>query len=125
LSNIDANLVHLLVFLSEDAALQFQILKLLALLLILIAEDVGEDGRLISKLPQHLVVILVRLLVQLLQVQLQLALQLLLLVDAPLEVVDRRLNRKESTSMLSTCSLTVVVTPSFSLLSAPVRLIVN
>ena len=38
-------------------------------------------------------------------------------------MVDRRLDGKGRTSMLSTCSLTVVVTPSFSLLRVPVRLI--
>ena len=38
-------------------------------------------------------------------------------------MVDGRLDGKGGTSMLSTCYLTVVVTPSFSLLRVPVRLI--
>jgi hypothetical protein len=61
-------------------------------------------------------------LVQFFEVELQLALRFLLLVDASLEMVDGRLHRKWGTSMLSTCSLTVVVTPSLSLLRVPVRL---
>ncbi len=122
LTDIDANLVHLLVLFVEYIPLQLQVLELFVLLLILISKDIGEPRRPFGELPQHLVVIFMCFLVQFFEVELQLALHFLLLVDASLEMVDGRLHRKWGTSMLSTCSLTVVVTPSLSLLRVPVRL---
>jgi hypothetical protein len=106
----------------EYIPLQFQILELFVLFLILISKDIGQSRGPFGELPQHLVVIFMCFLVQFFEVELQLALHFLLLVDASLEMVDGRLHRKWGTSMLSTCSLTVVVTPSLSLLRVPVRL---
>lgn len=77
--------------LGQDMALQLEVLKLLALLVILIAEDISQRCRFLRELPQHLVVIFMRLLVQLLQVELEFPLELALLVDASLEVIDGRL----------------------------------
>ena len=106
----------------EYIPLQLQVLELFILFLILISKDIGQPRRPLCELPQHLVVIFMCFLVQFFEVELQLALHFLLLVDASLEMVDGRLHRKWGTSMLSTCSLTVVVTPSLSLLRVPVRL---
>lgn len=124
-AQLPIDLVHLGVFLGQDAALQFQILKLLVLLLVLVAEDVRELRCLFGDFGQQFLVVAVRAVVELLQLQLQLRLQLLLLVDTSFEVVDGRLRGVVGTSMPSTCSLTVVVTPSLSLLSVPVRFMVN
>jgi hypothetical protein len=113
------------VLLVQDVALQFQILKFLILLLILILEDVGQLRGFVCKLPKHLVVILMSPLVQFFELKLQFALQFLLLVDAAFEVLDGCLSERGSTSMFSTCYLTVVVTPNFSDVRVPVRLMVK
>jgi hypothetical protein len=54
------NLVHLGVFFRQYAALQFQILKLLVLLLVLIAEHICQLRCFLSDLGQQFLVISVR-----------------------------------------------------------------
>jgi hypothetical protein len=97
----------------QGLVLQFQILKLLILGVAIALEDVSEVVDAFGDLLMQFLELGFGALLQLLQLHLQLALLLALRLQRLLEVVDRHLPRANSTSMSSTCSFTVVVSPSF------------